>query len=710
MKSSGARTASKSRLFALLPAELRRFTAVAATIAVVSINQMQICWAASSSADNQPARGTMLIPLIPKIDTGNHTPAKPSGASTSAAPAGQASTSATPAATAGAKATAIPEPGGEEQLDVEVSSSDKSQSSDARLAPTPEKISPEQGDIADGAPSEDSEIGEGTTLKGMIQMIADDTEYDQDKNTFLGTGNAIVYIGDQNAKLEADTILLDQTNEIIDARGNVRIFRDGQVTTGSAFKFKITSDEYLITKPDTEVQGTTVIARRGVGSKTGMAFRNGTVQMPAPFHLANNSAYGPLGSSEIFNNQTLHPDAYLPSQPSFRFKARKIIYEKYKENNNITIFGGKLMFGNFGVPLPKMVLTAGAEEQRAVMPITPVIANNMQMGGTSIGPQFNYRVGDRGVFSWAPLLQLGGSTLKSDDPNHKSLGAGVRIGYVSEKVTSHLAYGSNSNLLVAEYKYKFSKNTMWQSGINRYLNEGIFGYRRARLLGDLVVNKSVGNIPFLTGINFRTAAGFAQDNPDLLNQTPSLKSLYNLQGNQGKLFALRAQEQVTTTTHPIFALGDDKIGTKFFFYGGAGIKGYSTGDSLALAQGGPILDVKLDRLRVQTGYVQSGVSGKSPFVFDQFIQGSRSATVNGDIRVCKYLTVGGMLGYNLDAKALYQKTLKVAVGPDDFKFLFSHDTLSGYNRFGFNVMYGAPVQYDKLVLKGSPDTGKLGGI
>lgn len=649
--------------------------------------------AASRQTDAAPSRGTMLIPLTPKIDT---TP--PASRATSPAPQAQPQVGSVKAeqGLTGSSASGASTGGRAEGT--------------ADLLKPAEKISPEEGNVeADNA--EGSDIAEGTTLKGSIQMVADDTEYDQQKNTFLGTGNAVVYIGGQDAKLEADTILYDQNNQTIDARGGVRIFRGGQVTTGSAFKFNIASDEYLITRPDTEVQGTTVVARKGMGSKTGMAFRDGTMQMPTPVHLANNAGFGPLGAAETFLSQQAHPDAYLPSQPSFKFKARKIIYEKYKEQNNITIFGGKLMFGNFGVPLPpRMVLTGGTKEMRAVMPITPLLCNNMQMGGTSLGPQFNYSVGRNGVFSWAPLLQLGGSRVPKDDPNHHSIGAGVRLGYVSDKVVAHMAYGSNSNMLVAEYKYRFNDHWRFVSGVNRYLEDGIFGYNRARLRGELVYKKGIGNVPFMQSVNFYSSAGVAQDNPALLNQTPDLKGLYNLSGNPGKVFGFRIQQQVTAISQPIFSIGDSLNSVKMYFYGGAGGKAYSTGDTLGLIQAGPVLDTRLNRLRLQLAYTQSGEAGKSPFVFDQFIQGTKSTTVNGDIRVCKYLTLGGQLGYNLDAKALYQKTLKLAVGPDDFKFLFSYDTLTGYERFGFNILCGSPVNYDRLVLKAGPDTGKLGGI
>jgi len=31
-------------------------------------------------------------------------------------------------------------------------------------------------------------------------------------------------------------------------------------------------------------------------------------------------------------------------------------------------------------------------------------------------------------------------------------------------------------------------------------------------------------------------------------------------------------------------------------------------------------------------------------------------------------------------------------------------------RVGFNVLHGEPIPFDKLVLKGTPDQGQLGGI
>ncbi len=158
-------------------------------------------------------------------------------------------------------------------------------------------------------------INEDSTLKGVIQIVADDTEYDEDKNTFLGTGNAVAIIGGQDSKLEADSILYDQTNEMIDARGNVKIIRKKEVTTGSAFKFKVTSDEYLITNPDTSVDGTQIIARTAYGSHTGMMFKNGDMTLAKPFHIGKNVMFGPLSAGQDIIDRVIHPDAFVEDKP-----------------------------------------------------------------------------------------------------------------------------------------------------------------------------------------------------------------------------------------------------------------------------------------------------------------------------------------------------------------------------------------------------------
>jgi hypothetical protein len=652
--------------------------------------------ASAATSFEEPASspsGTLLLPLTPKLDTSP--PASRQKADTGSQDS---------EGTVERKAEI------EEGPSDATASNSKSIGDAEELLPTLETMSAEKGKVDSEDEAESGAVNEDTTLKGTIQIVADDTEFDQDKNTFLGTGNAIAVIGGQDSKLTADTILYDQNDQTIDARGNVRILRNGQLTTGTAFKFKVTSDEYLITKPDTELQGSQIIARTGYGStKNGLVFRNGTMGMPAPFFFSKNVNNGPISYREQLAQMRYRPEGYLPEHSSFKFKARKMVYERYKENENLTIYGGRVEVGQFSMPIGKFVCTVGQTDTKAVFPITPYLGNNFNMGGTSIGPQFNTGIGKDSVLSWSPMVMLGGRNL-STNSNISGIGLAGRVGVDSKNYRAHLAYGSVSNLLVGDLKAKIWRGTRFQGGINRYLDDGMFGLTRARLQAEVKDTHQYTNIPYLSMLQFRTSAGWAQDNPLLVNVSTTNAQLHGSPTSTIMNSAFRVQEQMTVTSLPFLSVGDDRYGLKSYLYGGAAARGYSSGDRNLILQAGPTVDVHLNRLRFLTGYTTASVKGSSPFVFDQFTQGSQSAYIMGDVKVSNYLAVGGIYGYNLTQKLPYSKQLQAAIGPSDVKLVVGKDFVLNNYKVGFNVLHGDPIPFDKLVLKGNPDQGQLGGI
>ncbi|MDP3507064.1 MAG: hypothetical protein Q8T09_03665 [Candidatus Melainabacteria bacterium] len=689
-----------------------KYVAVSLSLLITSNSALVPVWAAASKSD-KPS-GTLLLPLTPKIDQ-NDVESRPLQAEPAEKSDNQANTSANTEA--------------KNQTDNTADTQANSQSPtltpeipqvDASVSGAPDKIAPERSDTSslleasatadDLQLSEmDSAVSEDTTLKGTIQIVADDTEYDQEKNTFLGTGNAVAIIGGQNSKLEADMILYDQNSQTIDARGHVKILRTGQVTTGSAFKFKVNSDEYLITSPDTELNGTQVIARGAYGTNRGMIFKNGTLENPTPFHLGKNMLFGPQSSVTDIIDKLQHPDAYMTDKPSFVFKARKMIYEKYKESGNLTVLGGRLQFARFSVPVPKFVATVG-QDNNIMFPVTPMLSSNIQSGGINVGPSFNTAMGKTGKFNWAPMVQFGGRTT-SGTTGGSGIGLSGQVGYSNNKFSTHLAYGSVSNLLVADFKSQLTKKTLFQAGINRFQNDGLYGFRRARLNAELVHNHAVGNIPYLSSLNFRSSAGWAQDNPQLINATPGMAALYGgTTQNTTLTGAFRVQEQITAVSQPLFSLGNEKYGARGYVFGGLALGGYSTGDARAMGQIGPTIQFRANRFTFSTNYTQSAVRGSSPFYFDQFLQGNKSANIQGDVKINKWLTVGGGYGYNLDSKLPYSKSISAAIGPQDFKVLLSRNMIQGINRFGFDIIYGQPIPFKSLVLKGSPDHGQMSGI
>lgn len=693
----------------------------------LSCPEAQAVSSGKGSSKSSPG-GTLLLPLTPKID--QHEDLAPSGGSGQGSSSGSSSDSSSgfssdssPSASKAdqPKSAAVGSP-----LDSSGSASSRSdqlmpekpQEDTPNLSDAPTKLSPEADSSTtleatasadDLQMSEmDSVVSEDSTLKGTIQIVADDTEYDQEKNTFLGTGNAVAIIGGQNSKLEADLILYDQNSGIIDARGNVKILRQGQLTTGSAFKFKVSSDEYLITNPDTELNGTQVVSRRAYGTSKGLLFTNGTMTGTKPFHFGKNMMYGPQSASQDISDKLNHPDAFLQDKASFKFTARKMVYEKYLNQGNLTVFGGRLNFDNFSVPVPKFVATIG-QENNIMFPISPMLSSNIQSGGINVGPSFNSPMGRFGKFNWAPMIQFGGRP--AGTTGGSSIGLSGQVGYSDKKISTHLAYGSVSNLLIADFRTKLTKQTTIQAGINRYLNDGIFGYRRARAIVEVVHTKQFSTIPYLSNLSFRSSAGLAQDNPQLINTNSAYAALYGgPTSNTVKRAGARLQEQITATTQPLFSVGNDRYGAKGYIFGGLGASAYSTGNFRTMAQIGPSMQIKAGRANFNVNYTQSAVRGSSPFLFDQFLQGNKSANISGDFKVNKWLTVGGGYGYNLDSKLPYMKTISAAIGPQDFKLLLSRNMIQGINRFGFDIMYGDPVPFKKLAIKGQGDAGQLGGL
>src|ERR1700733_9950540 len=123
-----------------------------------------------------------------------------------------------------------------------------------------------------------------------------------------------------------------------------------------------------------------------------------------------------------------------------------------------------------------------------------------------------------------------------------------------------------------------------------------------------------------------------------------------------------------------------------------------------------MVDLHCGQLRLLGGYTEAAVRGSSPFVFDQYLQGSQSYYAMGDYKVSRYLDLGGMYGYSMTSNLPFAKTVQVAVGPPDMKLLVSRDFVMNRYRVCFYMLYGQPVPFQKMLVKGNPDQGQLGGI
>lgn len=94
---------------------------------------------------------------------------------------------------------------------------------------------------------------------GSWSITADEISA-QDKHQ--ANGDARVSISGQDAELTADEVIYDKDTAILEARGHVRILRQGTVTTGACFRFKIASPDYLVTESNVALGQPQLISRQ----------------------------------------------------------------------------------------------------------------------------------------------------------------------------------------------------------------------------------------------------------------------------------------------------------------------------------------------------------------------------------------------------------------------------------------------------------------
>jgi len=85
----------------------------------------------------------------------------------------------------------------------------------------------------------------GQTLNISGKRVA----FDETGLQYMAIGGARAFIEGEKAAVDADEIRYNDLTGIMDVRGHVHFLRNGMLTTGNEFKFKVRSRDYLMTEP-----------------------------------------------------------------------------------------------------------------------------------------------------------------------------------------------------------------------------------------------------------------------------------------------------------------------------------------------------------------------------------------------------------------------------------------------------------------------------
>ena len=557
--------------------------------------------------------------------------------------------------------------------------------------------------------SDTVEVDSSDPLKARavyLELEGDSVEYDHESNIYITSGMSTANIIDQDAKLEADEIIYYGDDQHIEAKGNIKIIRGAIVTTGESFRFDVTSNKYLLTKPKTVISGA-IIRSRNVYSlpDNAVEYERGRLHLDEPIRIAQG-----FGSRQ-------HPKTYYSRQEAkasqvkptwgdvskterYRVSAEKIVYDHDKKVNNLTIYGARVHFDSFSLPaVPKFTTTVNSEPNvRSAPLIAPTLGTQGALGGFAIGPAFNFNVTDYHIVSLSPFGQIG-----SDD-----YGLGGMIAFYGPTTEIEGSYGSLKDRFIGQLKQMIGMATEFRAAYNRYLDDGFLGRTLAQINVELVDKRRM-KLPFTeSGVSFRTSTNWSQTDTGLF---PSrFRNFLRDSGDEQEFekSAFKLEEQVSITSQPLFKLGTEKYNTALRLRTRNAFRAYSTGDLQGIFTGGPLLDNTVGPAMFEIGYAQGFVKGDSPLIYDQYIQGMQSVSLDGDVKLHEWVTLGGYGTYNIKAEELVERQFRAKVGPKDFKLLVNWDALRQQTQFGLNFLFGQPVDFERFLILNSQN--KSGGI
>lgn len=540
-----------------------------------------------------------------------------------------------------------------------------------------------------------------------LELEGDNVEYDQEANIYVTSGMSTAHIVDQNARLEAEEIIYYGSDQHLEAKGNIKIIRDNITTTGESFKFDVTSNKYLLTKPESILKGA-IIKARNVSSlpEDKLEYEHGRLKLEEPVRIAQGfgarqhpRTFYSFKASRAAKEKPTWDD--ISNQQKYRVTADKIVYDSTKEVNNLTVYGARVHFKNFSLPaVPRFTTTVNSDpDVRSAPLLAPTVGTQGALGGFALGPAFNFNLTKYSIFSLSPFAQIG---------SEGALGFGGMIGFYGPDTKIEGLYGSLKDRFVGQFRQKFGRSTEFRAAYNQYLDGGFLGSTLAQINIELVDKRKI-RVPFTeSGINFRTSTNWAQSNPGIL---PSRFAQFQREAGDPKDFensAFKAEEQITLVTKPIIRFGNEKYNTAFRLRTRNAFRAYSTGDLQGIFTGGPLLDNTLGPVSFELGYDQGVVKGESPLFYDQFIQGMQSVSLDGDIKLHEWITLGGYGTYNIKADEVVERQVRAKVGPKDFKMLVNWDALRQQTQFGVNFLFGSPVDFERFLIINSQN--KAGGI
>ena len=552
-----------------------------------------------------------------------------------------------------------------------------------------------------------SEASENTLeLKGGVKekvtqndavLDADNVDYDSKTMEIVATGSPVLLFPPQGVTIKADVIRYNRVSNLVKAKGNVEVIRDGNTIYGDFMQIDMNEETSFMDNMHSKMAMVAINARKADMVDDKIILHNGKIESQDSHYL--NVRTQMIGGYDV-NSMLLRDEDKssisdnIGSTP-VNIKTRDLIVDAKKNHDVVTLKKAQIKYGDtnlFNIPS----MTFHTNKRHDIFEANYPEFGSRSRLGMFIGPGF--------VFD-TPLQE--GSTVKLLPilNNSSGIGFGGMLKYRSSTNYTDLGYGSSSDVFVMFGKQQLDDKLFLQYGVNSYMDEWFMGPAMPKYTAELVY-KDQCEIPsaiakdYNTQFRHRFSFGYMQNNE--VNRSTENIAASNIGTTRTKYMA--------EITQPLYRY-TDRENLKFLdlalvMQGSAAL--YGTGDTQFIGRIGPRLHTQYKRWMQDVGFFASAYQDGTPMqMYDIYRYGHANFYLREAFRLSKYLTVAwsGYVNVTNDAPSgnLFQEnSFIIAVGPDDLKFNFGYDFIRERTYFGIVVAMdtkGSSIEYQKMEIK-----------
>ncbi|MBR1616885.1 hypothetical protein IJ670_01920, partial [bacterium] len=461
----------------------------------------------------------------------------------------------------------------------------------------------DEGDVKEKKSAQ--EIPEGNKLR----INADEMTYDDTTGFVHAKGHVEVVAPAQGTTVKADIATIDKTKQTIKFEKNVKILKNGVEMKGEYLFVNLNEENILMENPVIEAYSFTINAQQAYLIEDDIQMLNGNIRnyndIVVPLISKGIQNLEPYGPERLYDYSLEKKEDAFQKKNRYSLKAKEIVITSYKDHDSMQVKRATISFNNHKI-IPNLDFEIVTDKKHTVADVSMPLFGSMNDFGSYIGYGQVFRLPKGQMFKVIPA-----AIYKS------GFGFGLMGKYQSRNalIEAGMATNKESNIIVRG-KYNFGKTLSLVYGKNAYLSEGFYGERRpgygVQLQSEtLFQDKNLG-LNYTQGLY----AGMYSDY-ERTTKSPHLygTSRFRYMGELDKKFFERKNKEQDLAV---------SFGTRL--QGAATV--YGSGETQATLRFGPYLRSKVKRWESGVGYLIGGVHGDSPFLFDKYMYGKSSITIN----------------------------------------------------------------------------------